>query len=134
MTYVVEEWRGGLWTELLKGVSLAYAAEILNIFDTEQAPCPRRVIGREGIVFSGRHCSRDTPVNDVKPIWIVMSLDKPGPCERDGAPYRRHDTKTAARSEARRLSVACGGGRFGVLELVHVVGWIDFELVAEIPF
>lgn len=79
-------------------------------------------------MISGRHCPRDTPVDDIGPLWIVMAIDKPGPCERDGRPYQRHYTKAAAMQEARRLSAACQGGRFGVMELVHVMGWIDVEI------
>lgn len=133
--YAVEEWRDGRWQVEFNALTLTHAAEILSELDREgEAGIPRRVVDEKGVVFSGRHCSRNTPVNDVKPVWIVMSLDKAGPCERGERPYHQHPTKHEAQAEARRLSAASRGGRFGVLELVHVVGWVDFNLQDEILF
>lgn len=141
MSYGVQVWREGQWTPAggVGFVTLTHAAEILAELDQEQVPMPmpRRVIRDDGeVVFAGRHCARDTPMNDTKPFWIVMSLDKPGPCERDGRPYQRHESKASALMEARRLSAACAGGRFGVLALEHVTGWIDAEIDYDdrIPF
>ena len=137
-SYSVQEWRGGLWvvTGCFPGMTLAHAAEVLEEMDREVVyPQPRRVVDDAGrTIFSGRHCSRNTPTDTIKPVWIVMSLDKPGPCERGERPYTQHETKEVAKAEARRLSAACQGGRFGVFELIHVVGWVDFDLEVELPF
>lgn len=137
MSYFIEEWRDGVWLRPFvgRGTPLTHAAEILSEADAEQGIAPRRVVDAHGrLIFSGRHCSRNTPVNDIKPLWVVLSLDKPGPCERGEKPYKQHGSKAAAQAEARRLSSMAQGDRFGVLELVHVVGWVDFDLEVEIPF
>lgn len=62
-------------------------------------------------------------------FWIVMALDRDGPCERGVTPYRRHAARSTARAEARRLARE-HGGRFAVLQAVSVVGWTETEFVA----
>jgi hypothetical protein len=132
--YTVQYWADGHWRHGNVFDFAGRACQHMIGLDVDDAT-PRRVVDNVGTVLAaGRHCARDTPVNDVKTFSIVMSLDKPGPCERDGKPYRQHASRADAISEARRLSQSARGGRFGVLELVHVVGWIDVDLEAEIPF
>ncbi len=133
MIFHLEEWHEGHWRRV-EG-AFGNAIFVMVECDRDGQCIPRRIVDEDGtLIASGRWCARDTPVNDIKPFSIVMSLDKPGPCERDGLPYYRHPSQEAATTEARRLSQACGGGRFGVLELVHVSGWIDMDLDKEIPF
>jgi hypothetical protein len=134
--FMVQEWSDGKWRIRSALPFMTQAAEDMISLDGSRAPAlPRRIIDGDGkTILSGRHCARDTPVNDIKIFSIVMSLDKPGPRERDGGPYFQHASRADAIAEARRMSQAAHGGRFGVLELVHVVGWIDVDLEAEIPF
>ena len=132
-TYHYEVWQDGRWKLSAVGLSLKKAAEALYRADRFESPRPRRITDKSGKLIFSVHCSRDTPVSDIRPFWIVMSLDKPGPVERGEGDYMRHATKAQAVAEARRLSAACGG-RFGVLELVHLIGWVDFSLKDEIPF
>ena len=91
---------------------------------------------RERLVAKVNAAESRVRVADTKPFSIVMSLDKPGPCERDGRPYRRHENTREARDEARRLSRVCSGGRFAVLSLTFVTGWAEADRLIDtgIPF
>jgi hypothetical protein len=131
----LQVFRARVWADLRSYDNVGEAAESMASYDRD-SHLPRRIINdRDGVVMSGRHCVRDAPTTDIQPTWIVMSLDKPGPRERDNAPYFRHPTKEIALAEARRLSAACHG-RFAVMQMVHVVGWIDHAIDHDdgIPF
>lgn len=69
------------------------------------------------------------------PFWIVVALDKAGPCERGEKPYHRHTAKQTAQAEARRLARE-HGGRFAVLQTASIVGWTETEFSDDdfIPF
>lgn len=133
--YQLEELLRGKWGRAgYESRQIGIVAERMAECDHEIPGVPRRITLGGETVMAGRWCQRDTPVNDVKIFSIVMSLDKPGPRERDGGAYARHESRADAVAQARKLSANCGGGRFGVLELVHVTGWIDVDLETEIPF
>lgn len=72
--------------------------------------------------------------NAVDPHFIVASLDKPGPVERGEKAFHQHGTWDGAKGEARRMSHACGGGRFAVYGLMFATGWIEQYYDVEIPF
>ncbi len=132
----LEEWANGRWSIKTSG-HLNYLVSRMIEEDDHLKPIPRRITRHSDshVIAAGRHCPRDTPINDIKAYSIVMSLDKPGPRERDGGHYHKHVSPADAKKEARRLSMACGGGRFGVLTLVHVTGWVDTDVEPdEIPF
>lgn len=124
----LNEFRGGTWIADPRPGGVDEAFNMMRHLDALGSKIPRRIVVDGHVIASGRWCSRDTPVNDIRAFWIVMSLDKIGPCERDGQSYFQHPSRDAALAEARRLSQACRGGRFGILELVHVTGWVDTSL------
>jgi hypothetical protein len=131
----LEEWRNGTWLAVELGPVSALGLMLAR--DNISEKIPRRVTHGGNLIAAGRWCSRDTPVNreHTAPFWIVVSLDKPGPVERGERPdYRQHDSEYSAATEARRLSQACAGGRFGICRLVRVVGWIDHDLDQDIAF
>lgn len=133
--FQMEEWFNGRWREVVfESRQIGVVAEQMAERDIETPGIPRRIMRSGETVMAGRWCSRDTPVNDIKIFSIVMSLDKPGPRERDGGAYARHASRAEAIQQARTLSANARGGRFGVLELIHVTGWIDCDLETEIPF
>ena len=137
MTYRVEYLRKGYWFLTRSFNSFSEAADWM-INQDKMEDCPKRIEDNDGNIFAyGRHLPKDDASPKQKPFWIVVSIDKPGPCERDGKPHRHHDTFDAARTEARRLSASARGGRFVVMASQYVTGWVEHTFDAngmEIPF
>lgn len=134
--YRVQQREGSEWRQIDDAPSLLLATAAMETHDRLRPGVARRVVAPDGraVCFNLWHSTQPQPVSETSPFWIVMSLDKPGPCERDGQPYHRHSTEAEAKAEARRLSASCRGGRFAVMEAVWVTGWVEEDLRLEIPF
>lgn len=130
--YNLQRWSEGKWRDVESFDSINDA--VSSMLSGDQCDrYPRRILHWSSALLTGKWCTRDTPVNDIKPFWIVVSVDKPGPVERGEREYQRHHTRSDAVNEARRLSVACRGGRFYVLETIFATGFLETDIVAEVP-
>lgn len=128
--------QGWVTIELFSDLGVAADSLISGDDSTRDA---RRIVDVNGLtVLAGRWPETSEP--EIKPWWIVASIDKPGPVERGEKQYSRQTNERTAIDEARRLSLSCQGGRFCVGRVipVFVTGWtekrIPTSLDTEIPF
>ena len=140
------------WTRLRSFLMLVDVVDDMVRRDQHSPMKPRRITHRGMIIAWGRYAAvadqdaenrvhpfraSDKPAPPIRtePFWIVHSLDKPGPVERGDKPFTTHGSFKEAREEARRLSAACRGGRFAVMQLAWATGWFEEDhREATIPF
>lgn len=123
-TYRAQEFRNDGWRALSTLTTRAMAVTILFDHDDSPEKLPRQVIDAASgeIVVYGRHCKPAITAFDAPAsFWLIVPLDKP-------MAYPRHFSKDSAIADARRQASSVDGGRIGVVELVHVTGWLDTEI------
>lgn len=115
MTYKVQEFNDGQWHTAYEDEQRECAITALLRRDAGPEIRLRIVNGHGNVILHGRN-TKPTPPEVPAKFWTVVTIDTP-------RTYPTFPTKDRAIREARLR-----GGRRGVMELVHVTGWLDTEV------